>query len=310
VARNGNVIIGVGLDRETGLFHQIEPLLHDCVPAATPTEEEVRAALNWLLYVWLVDVNADATSKLLALMLCLSMIERVLLKERPGWFITAGHRGGGKTTLINMLTTAVFGRMAAAAGWSDNEEERRKALFSYLRQSVAVVCWDNIPRGAKITSACIEKTLTSPEVSDRVLGESTFETAPGGTVQIFTGNNIGPKGDMCSRSFSLLINVDRPDPENRPFEHPDRLDRAAPAANPQVPVHDPHLRLPEPAQGTDRQDPLQGLVAAVRLADRACCVADRPNHRLHHAVEGRRERRRGDERGQHYAVDAVGRVQG
>lgn len=223
VARNGNVMTGVGLDRQTGLFHHIEPLLRDCVPTTIPTEEEVREALYWLLNVWLVDVNADITTKLLALMLCLSMVERVLLKERPGWFITAGHRGGGKTTLINMLTTAVLGRMAAAAGWSDNEEERRKALFSYLRQSVAVVCWDNIPRGAKITSACIEKALTSPEISDHVLGESTFETAPGGTVQIFTGNNVGPKGDMCSRSFSLMINVDRPDPENRDFVHPDPI---------------------------------------------------------------------------------------
>jgi hypothetical protein len=223
VAANGNVMTGAGLDRKTGLFHRIEPLLRDCVPAVAPSEHDVAKALRWLLDVWLVDVSANITSKLLVLMMSLSMIERVLLRERPAWFITAGHRGGGKTTLVNMITTAVFGRMAAAAGWSDNEEERRKALFSYLRQSVAVLCWDNVPRGAKITSACIEKALTSPEVSDRVLGESTFETAPGGTVQIFTGNNIGPKGDMCSRSFPIVINVDRPDPENREFKHPDPI---------------------------------------------------------------------------------------
>jgi hypothetical protein len=161
--------------------------------------------------------------KSLVLMLCLSMIQRVLLKERPAWFVTAGHRGGGKTTLVLMVTMAVFGRMAAAAAWSDNEEERRKALFSYLRQGVATLCWDNIPRGAQITSACIEKALTIPEVSDRILGESAFEAAPAGTVQIFTGNNIAAKGDMCSRSFRIVIDVDRPDPENRAFVHPDPL---------------------------------------------------------------------------------------
>ena len=223
VAINGNVISGVGLDRDTGLIHRIEAHLLDCLPKATPTEEEVRAALRWLLDEWLVDVNAGTTGRLLALMLCLSMLERVLLKERPAWFVTAGHRGGGKTTLIIMLTIAVFGRMAAAANWSDSAEERRKALFSYLRQSVAVLCWDNIPRGAKITDPSIEKALTSAEVSDRVLGESVFETAPGGTIQVFTGNSIGPKGDMCSRSFPIIINVDRPDPENREFKHPDPI---------------------------------------------------------------------------------------
>ncbi len=112
----------------------------------------------WLLDEWLVDVNADLTGKLLVIMLCLSLIERVLLKERPAWFVIAGHRGGGKTTLVHMIVMAIFGRMAAAAAWSDNEEERRKALFAYLRQGVAVVVWDNIPRGAQISSAVHRKS--------------------------------------------------------------------------------------------------------------------------------------------------------
>jgi hypothetical protein len=205
------------------LIHRIEPQLLACLPPTPPTEEEVRKALYWLLGEWLVDVNADLTGKLLSIMLCLSLIERVLPKERPAWFVTAGHRGGGKTTLVHMMVMAILGRMAAAAAWSDNEEERRKALFAYLRQAVAALCWDNIPRGAKISSACIEKALTSPEISDRVLGESVFETAPSGTVQILNGNNIGPKGDLVSRSFSIVINVDRPDPENRDFVHPDPI---------------------------------------------------------------------------------------
>ncbi len=223
VAMNGNIIDGVGLDRQSGLIHRIEPQLRACLPMHPPTEHEAREALSWLLDVWLVDVSADTTGKLLVLMLCLSMIERVLLKERPAWFVTAGHRGGGKTTLVLMLTVAVFGRLAAAAAWSDKEEERRKALFSYLRQGVAVLVWDNILRGVQITSPAIEKALTSPEISDRVLQELRSETASAATVQIFNGNNIGPKGDMTSCSFRITINVDRPDPENRPFVHPDPL---------------------------------------------------------------------------------------
>jgi hypothetical protein len=42
-------------------------------------------------------------------------------------------------------------------------------------------------------------------------------------VQIFTGNSITPFGDMVSRSLMLALNVDRPDPENRAFEHADPL---------------------------------------------------------------------------------------
>src|SRR5262249_8422972 len=36
-------------------------------------------------------------------------------------------------------------------------------------------------------------------------------------------NAIGPRGDMTSRSLMLALSVDRPDPENRAFVHPDPL---------------------------------------------------------------------------------------
>jgi hypothetical protein len=88
-----------------------------------------------LLDEWLVDVALDRVGKCIAIMLVLTLIERALLPERPAFFVTAGQRGGGKTTLVNMITLAALGRRAAAAAWSENSEERKKALFSYLRQS-------------------------------------------------------------------------------------------------------------------------------------------------------------------------------
>src|SRR5215472_5223231 len=103
-------------------------------------------------------------------MMALTVLQRALLPERPVFFVIAGQRGGGKTTLINMIMAAISGRRAAAAAWSDSVEERRKALFSYLRQSVAALVWDNIARGSNISCQHIEAALTSPETSDRVLG--------------------------------------------------------------------------------------------------------------------------------------------
>jgi hypothetical protein len=43
------------------------------------------------------------------------------------------------------------------------------------------------------------------------------------TVHIFTGNNVGPKGDLASRSLQVCLDVDRVDPENRNFRHPDPI---------------------------------------------------------------------------------------
>ena len=223
ISKSGTVIDGAGLDRKTGLFHRIDPLLRACLPERAPTEQDVRDALTFLLREWLVDVALDEVGKCQAIMLAMTLIERALLTERPAFFVVAAQRGGGKTTLVNMITLAALGRRAAAAAWSDTREERKKALFSYLRQGVACLAWDNIPRGASITCPHIEAALTAAEISDRVLGVSSVETVPSTTVQIFTGNAIGPRGDMTSRSLMLGLNVDRPDPENRAFVHPDPL---------------------------------------------------------------------------------------
>ena len=223
VSISGSIIDGVGLDRNSGLFHQIDPLLHACLPSNRPSEREVLEALHFLLDVWLIDVALDEVGKCIVLLLALTLIERALLAERPAFFVTAGQRGGGKTTLLLMITLAVLGRKAAAAAWSTKPEERKKALFSYLRQGVAFLAWDNIPRGSAISCPHIEAALTASEISDRVLGVSRVETAPAITVQAFTGNMIAPLGDMASRSLVIALKVNRPDPENRTFAHPDPL---------------------------------------------------------------------------------------
>ena len=43
------------------------------------------------------------------------------------------------------------------------------------------------------------------------------------TIQSFTGNNISPSGDLASRCLTARLVADRPDPENRPFRHPDPI---------------------------------------------------------------------------------------
>jgi hypothetical protein len=68
-------------------------------------------------------------------------------------------------------------------------------------------------------------------MADRVLGETRTARAVCATILCFTGNNIVAKGDLASRALEARITVDRPDPENRRFEHSDpfgwTLDRRA-----------------------------------------------------------------------------------
>jgi hypothetical protein len=117
----------------------------------------------------------------------------------------------------------VTGKRAAAMPWSPSQEERRKAIFATLLQAVPLVVFDNIAAGAAISCPVIEQALTASEIEDRVLKESRTERAACATIMAFTGNNILPKGDLASRVLIARINVDRPDPENRDFMHPDPL---------------------------------------------------------------------------------------
>jgi hypothetical protein len=122
-----------------------------------------------------------------------------------------------------MLSLATLGRRASAAAYSFNDEERRKAVLSYLAAGVPLIAWDNIPRGATIACPAIERALTTQDYSDRVLGESQTLVVSASTVMIFTGNNIAPRGDLVSRSLVVRLAVDRADPENRSFRHTDAL---------------------------------------------------------------------------------------
>ena len=113
--------------------------------------------------------------------------------------------------------------MPAAAAWSTNEEERRKALLAYFLAGVPYILWDNIARGTQISCPHIEKSCTSAYYADRKLGVSEAVSTAAATIHLFTGNNIGAKGDLASRSLHIRLDVDRADPENRKFVHPDPI---------------------------------------------------------------------------------------
>src|ERR1700732_3535090 len=72
-------IAGVGLDRRTGLFPRIDPLLQACIPANPPTEQDVQDALVFLCDEWLVDVALDPVGKAVGVMLAMALIEGTLL---------------------------------------------------------------------------------------------------------------------------------------------------------------------------------------------------------------------------------------
>ena len=224
VLADGEILAPDGLDRSRGIIFEIPKEVRDILPRrAECTDKEVRAAMQFLCDEWLCDVSANYTGKCIIIAAALTIIERSMLNDRPAFFVTAGRRGSGKTTVLVMLFAAVTGLRPAASAWSTNEEERRKSLLSQFMFGVPYILWDNIARGTQISCPHIERSCTAAFYSDRKLGVSEIVRTSASAIHFFTGNNIAPRGDLASRSLSIRLAVDRPDPENRKFKHSDPI---------------------------------------------------------------------------------------
>ncbi len=225
VMADGSLLTGAGLDRKRGIVFRVPDQLADVLPSREQCgTTAVAEAMSFLCDEWLADVTTDYAGKCTLISCAMSIIERAIFKARPAYFITAGKRGSGKTTACSMVTMAATGQHASAAAWSPDREERRKSLMSHLGDGVPYIGWDNIMRGTAISCPTIEAVLTAESWTDRILGTPDKRTVPAAAIHIFTGNNIAAKGDMASRSLTVRLTTDRPDPENRKFHRHDPVE--------------------------------------------------------------------------------------
>jgi hypothetical protein len=135
VLPNGTIAGGSGLARDLGIIFRVPTELGALLtPEIDCASSAVLEAMQFLTGEWLCDVATDYSGKCILVAILMTILERLVLPERPAFFITAGQRGGGKTTAANMVAVAALGRRASAAAWSASEEERRKAVFAYFTE--------------------------------------------------------------------------------------------------------------------------------------------------------------------------------
>lgn len=79
--------------------------------------------------------------------------------------------GVGKTLLANLIALLVEGRVGTSLGWA-RDEELEKRLATSLLAGGRVILIDNVRTGGTLRSAVLERLVTSPSPSFRLLGSN------------------------------------------------------------------------------------------------------------------------------------------
>jgi hypothetical protein len=127
------VLATQGLDRQRGIVFRLQPELLAVLPKPAECRgSAVAEAMRFLTGEWLCDVSTNYAGKCILIAAAMTIIERALLPERPAFFVTAGQRGGGKTTTLQMLFLAAterqrqLGRPARKSGGNASSATQRR----------------------------------------------------------------------------------------------------------------------------------------------------------------------------------------
>lgn len=218
---DGTVLDAPGYDSASGILYHPRRV-YPRVPEA-PTSADVERAGRLLCDV-VSDFPWEKPEHLTGwLAACLTPLARdAYAGPAPLFLFDATSAGSGKSLAARLAATIGTGSIGATAPWSSDEEERRKAITTYAREGMRVVCWDNVTGRLGGRSLCI--ALTEPTWTDRVLGATQHWTGPMRTTFYATANNVELGEDMDRRVVHVRLNpgVERPELRSG-FRYPDVL---------------------------------------------------------------------------------------
>lgn len=170
-----------------------------------PTCENAEAALARLRHVlreFRFVTPVDEAATICALF---TAVTRPGLGRAPAFHYRAPASGSGKSHLSD--TTAKFATPGAVAkvSYPRSDEEATKVVLAALRDKPAVLDFDDMATDWRPFGA-INRLLTSPTMTDRILGQSEMATVTTDVLVLGSGNNTGPVGDLQRRV--MVINLD------------------------------------------------------------------------------------------------------
>jgi hypothetical protein len=213
---DGSVLDAPGYDDSTGLL--FEPIDEIIPVPLSPEQNGLLKAMDCLMKPFLKFplVGPGDWGVLLAGLLTAAI--RPSLPTSPAFGFDAPVQASGKTLLASCIAALATGEQPTVwphTGGRD-DEETRKRLFTALRNGSRAIVWDNLI--GVFNSAAMASALTSPNMTDRVLGKSESISIPNRSIILLTGNNLTLAGDMPRRVLMCRIDPKTDRPFARQFE--------------------------------------------------------------------------------------------
>ncbi len=154
----------------------------------------------------------------LGMLLTTLLIPR-FIGSKPAVLFNGNQPELGKSILAQIIAVLRDGRPVETASYNPNDEEFEKRLGSIVRRGATTIIIDNAKgrsRNPRIESACLERSITDPILSYRLLGFSQDIRAENSHIFCLTANSPDVSRDLVTRS--VVVNLyHEGNPERRTF---------------------------------------------------------------------------------------------
>ena len=200
-------LVAPGFDPQSGIYY------------AGPTIEARHDTnhLDALLQEFCFKTPADRTNYL-GILLTALLVPR-FIGSKPAALFNGNQPVLGKSILAQIIAILRDGYLTETATYNPNDEEFEKRLGAIVRRGVTTIIIDNAKgRGQhpRIESACLERSITDPILSFRLLGYSQEIRAENSHIFCITANTPDVSRDLVTRSAVINLYYEG-DPERRTF---------------------------------------------------------------------------------------------
>jgi hypothetical protein len=170
------------------------------------------------------DPDTDRTHLIATLLT--SLIHHHFPGSVPFLLLLANQRGVGKSLLALIVGIVREGKEPMTVTFNPNDEELEKRLCSVFLSGARTCILDNVkvpPREEFVSSQVLERSLTDPKLSFRILSRSQNFEALNNAQFLMTSNGAALSPDLISRSLTCQLHFDG-NPATRNFKKRGLLD--------------------------------------------------------------------------------------